>query len=191
MHLTPALLRTRARRARRPCHLFFSARARRFDLPVIYVNDNFGHWRSDFAEVFTHCTRRKARGRQVSRRLKPGRNDYFILKPRHSGFFATSLAPLLEHLKIDRLILAGIAANLCVLFTAHDAHMHRYPIIVLSDCQFGLTTIQFLGGITSGRVIFADDDAEPLLGVTALESVGILVDTANKTLKRLPAIPLK
>jgi clan AA aspartic protease len=61
----------------------------------------------------------------------------------------------------------------------------------IKEFQFGLTTIQFMGEVTSGRVIFGDDDAEPLLGVTALESVGILVDAANKTLKRLPAIPLK
>jgi clan AA aspartic protease len=61
----------------------------------------------------------------------------------------------------------------------------------VKEFQFGLAQIEFMGEITSGRVIFADDDTEPLLGVTALESVGILVDTANKTLKRLPAIPLK
>ena len=48
-----------------------------------------------------------------------------------------------------------------------------------------------MGEITSGRVIFGPDDAAPLLGVTALESVGILVDPANRTLKRMPAIPLK
>lgn len=61
----------------------------------------------------------------------------------------------------------------------------------LKEFHFGLATIEFMGEITSGRVIFNDDNAEPLLGVTALESVGILVDAANKTLKRLPAIPLK
>ena len=61
----------------------------------------------------------------------------------------------------------------------------------VEEYEFGLTTIQFMGEITSGRVIFGEDGIEPLLGVTALESVGILVDTANKTLKRLPAIPLK
>jgi hypothetical protein len=38
---------------------------------------------------------------------------------------------------------------------------------------------------------FGPDDREPLLGVTALESVGITVDPANRQLKRLPAIPLK
>ncbi|MEK6676263.1 MAG: retroviral-like aspartic protease family protein [Planctomycetota bacterium] len=61
----------------------------------------------------------------------------------------------------------------------------------LQEYQFGLVEITFMGEITAGRVIFGPDNAEPLLGVTALESVGITVDPANKTLKRLPAIPLK
>lgn len=61
----------------------------------------------------------------------------------------------------------------------------------IKEYEFGLATIRFMGEITSGRVIFGEDGIEPLLGVTALESVGILVDAANKTLKRLPAIPLK
>jgi clan AA aspartic protease len=61
----------------------------------------------------------------------------------------------------------------------------------IKEYAFGLAAIRFMGEITSGRVIFGEDDSEPLLGVTALESVGILVDAANKTLKRLPAIPLK
>ena len=59
------------------------------------------------------------------------------------------------------------------------------------EYDFGLVVIEFMGEITAGRVIFGPDDAEPLLGVTALESVGILVDPANRTLKRMPAIPLK
>ena len=61
----------------------------------------------------------------------------------------------------------------------------------VEEYEFGLATIRFMGEITSGRVIFGDDDIEQLLGVTALESVGIVVDAAKKTLKRLPAIPLK
>ena len=61
----------------------------------------------------------------------------------------------------------------------------------VQEYKFGLATIRFMGEITSGRVIFGEDDAEPLLGVTALESVGIVLDPAKKTLKRLPAIPLK
>jgi nicotinamidase-related amidase len=110
------------------------SRAHAAEIPVVYVNDNFGHWRSSFSEVHAHCTRKSARGRDVATRLKPSRRDYFILKPRHSAFFATSLVPLLQDLSARRLILTGIATNLCVLFTAHDAHMHGYPLIVLSDC---------------------------------------------------------
>jgi clan AA aspartic protease len=60
-----------------------------------------------------------------------------------------------------------------------------------TEYDFGLAEIEFMGEITSGRVIFGPDDADPILGVTALESVGILVDPANHTLKRMPAVPLK
>ncbi len=60
-----------------------------------------------------------------------------------------------------------------------DGTTHDYP--------FGLVEIRFMGEITGGRVIFGPDDAEPLLGVTALESVGITIDPASRTLKRLPA----
>jgi nicotinamidase-related amidase len=112
----------------------FRDKARKAGVPVIYVNDNFGHWRSNFGDVYKHCTRKTARGRSVVTSLRPGQDDYFILKPRHSAFFETSLVPLLEDLKIKNLILAGIATNLCVLFTAHDAHMHGYKMTVLSDC---------------------------------------------------------
>jgi nicotinamidase-related amidase len=112
----------------------FRGRCHRAQMPVIYVNDNFGLWHSEFLEVYKHCTHRAARGHIVAERLNPTLNDYFILKPRHSAFFATSLIPLLEHLQARRLILSGIATNLCVLFTAHDAHMRQYPLVVLSDC---------------------------------------------------------
>lgn len=64
-----------------------------------------------------------------------------------------------------------------------DGSVKEYP--------FGLVRIEFMGETTAGRIIFGDEDCEPLLGVTVLESVGIVVDPANKTLKRLPAIPLK
>jgi nicotinamidase-related amidase len=110
------------------------ARARKAKIPVIYVNDNFGSWRSDFDDVYRHCTRADSRGKSVVQKLKPHQDDYFILKPRHSAFYATSLVPLLEDLNVRHLILAGVATNLCVLFTAHDAHMREYKLTVLSDC---------------------------------------------------------
>lgn len=61
----------------------------------------------------------------------------------------------------------------------------------LEEYEFGLAEISFMGEVTAGRVIFGPDNVEPLLGVTALESVGITIDPASGTLKRLPAIPLK
>ncbi len=107
---------------------------RRKGVPVIYVNDNFGHWRSNFGDVFNHCTRAGARGAEIARALKPDPQDYFVLKPKQSAFFATSLVPLLSHLGTRRLVMAGIATNLCVAFSAHDAHMHDFKVIILSDC---------------------------------------------------------
>ncbi|WP_434387552.1 cysteine hydrolase family protein [Melittangium boletus] len=112
----------------------FAEQMRKANVPVIYVNDNFDQWHSDFAELYRYCTRKDARGRAVARALKPAPDDYFILKPKHSAFFATSLVPLLEHLGTKRLLMAGLATNLCVFFSAHDAHMHEYKITVLSDC---------------------------------------------------------
>ena len=59
------------------------------------------------------------------------------------------------------------------------------------ECPFGLAQIEVMGEVTAGRVIFRPEGTEPILGVTALESVGITVDPTNQTLRRLPAIPLK
>jgi clan AA aspartic protease len=61
----------------------------------------------------------------------------------------------------------------------------------VKELPYGLAKIEFMGETTAGRVIFGSSEAEPILGVTALGSVGIVIDPANKTLKRLPAIPLK
>ena len=103
-------------------------------VPAIYINDNFGQWRSDFRRTVAHCTARSSPGHRVSRRLRPTARDYFVLKPKHSGFFDTTLDTLLETLGIRRVILTGIAGNICVLFTANDAYMREYKIFAPSDC---------------------------------------------------------
>ncbi len=61
------------------------------------------------------------------------------------------------------------------------------------EVKMDVTTgdIEFMGDLTAGLLIFGDADAEPLLGVTALESVGVEVDPVNQRLKRLPAVRLK
>ncbi len=67
-------------------------------------------------------------------RLKPDEEDYFVLKPKHSGFFSTTLEILLNHLKTNTVVLTGIAGNICVLFTANDAYMRDFQLVVPSDC---------------------------------------------------------
>jgi nicotinamidase-related amidase len=109
-------------------------RAKQYQIPCIYVNDNFGHWKSDFRRIVEQCTVETAPGAAVSRSLLPEEDDYFVLKPKHSGFHATALDTLLDYLAVDTLILTGIAANICVLFTANDAHMRDYGLIVPIDC---------------------------------------------------------
>jgi nicotinamidase-related amidase len=112
----------------------FKRRATAAGIPSIYINDNFGRWRSDFRRTVAHSTARSSPGRVVSRRLRPTDRDYFVLKPKHSGFYDTTLDTLLETLGIRRVILTGIAGNICVLFTANDAYMRDLRIFAPADC---------------------------------------------------------
>jgi nicotinamidase-related amidase len=109
-------------------------RAHKAGVPVIYVNDNFGRWRSDFKRIVTHCLRDDVRGRPITELLAPAEDDYFVLKPKHSGFFSTALELLLEYLGARRLVLTGFAGNNCVLFTANDAYMRDYNLLIPADC---------------------------------------------------------
>ena len=112
----------------------FKRRTAAAGVPTIYINDNFGQWRSDFRRTVAHCTARSSPGRLVSRRLRPTSRDYFVLKPKHSGFYDTTLDTLLDALRVRRVILAGIAGNICVLFTANDAYMRDFQIFAPADC---------------------------------------------------------
>lgn len=109
-------------------------RARQAGVPVIYANDNFGRWRSDFNKIVEHCLRDQVRGEPIAELLKPENDDYFVLKPKHSGFFSTTLDLLLEYLGVRTLILTGFACNNCVLFTANDAYMRDYRLVIPADC---------------------------------------------------------
>ncbi len=114
-------------------------RAKQARVPAIYVNDNFGRWKSDFRVTIDHCMKKDVRGREVAEILRPKEEDYFVLKPKHSGFFATTLETLLRYLGSKTLILTGIAGNFCVLFTANDAYMRDYELIVPRDCTVSNT----------------------------------------------------
>lgn len=122
--------------------LSLKKRLKKQGAPVIYVNDNFGDWKSDWKKVFEKCSAPGALGRPLALKLAPEPDDYFVLKPKHSGFYLTPLELLLEKLRTKRLIITGIAGNLCVLFTAHDAHMREYEVEVPRDCIASNTPTQ-------------------------------------------------
>jgi nicotinamidase-related amidase len=108
-------------------------RARERRIPVIYANDNFGRWTSDFRQVVEHC-RASTNGRGIVEMLEPAEDDYFVLKPKQSAFFATTLETLLLYLGARTLLVAGFATDMCVLFSANDAYLRDYHLVVPVDC---------------------------------------------------------
>jgi nicotinamidase-related amidase len=109
------------------------ARARAAGVPCIYANDNFGRWRSDFREIVRHVCEDGVRGQPVAELLRPDADDYFVLKPRHSAFYGTSLELLLGHFHTRTLLITGVAGNNCVVASATDAYMRGYQIVVPPD----------------------------------------------------------
>ncbi len=151
----PALLETALPAARAIAKL--KQRARQAEIPVIYANDNFGRWRSDFNHTVAHCLEGGVRGEELARLLKPEQKDYFILKPKHSGFFETSLRILLEYLASRTLILAGFTGDICVMFTAKDAYMADYRLVIPSDCVASVAADQNIFALEyMQRVLKAD-----------------------------------
>src|SRR3977135_2126636 len=147
-------------------------RAKKAGVPVIYVNDNFGRWQSDFRRQVQHCLRGDSRGHEIVALLQPDEDDYFVLKPKHSGFFSTTLETLLRYLRSQTLIITGIAGNFCVLFTANDAYMRDFNLLVPSDCTVSNTKKEndsalrlmkkFLKADTrpSSRIVFRDSQGK-------------------------------
>jgi nicotinamidase-related amidase len=124
-----------AKRAKPAAHCIaeLRRRARAAGVPTIYANDNFGRWTSDFRQVVDHC-RESENGRDIVRLLEPTGDDYFVLKPKQSAFFATTLETLLLYLGARTLVLTGFATDMCVLFSAHDAYLRDYRLLVPRDC---------------------------------------------------------
>jgi nicotinamidase-related amidase len=110
------------------------ARAKTLGIPAVYVNDNFGRWRSDQQALLDHALEEGRPGRAMVEALLPEPDDYFVLKPKHSAFFSTTLDTLLAYLGARTLILTGVAGNICVFFSANDAYMRDFGLVVPADC---------------------------------------------------------
>ena len=122
-----------------PCLARLKRRCRDAGVPAIYANDNSGQWRSDFKFVVQESLGQGSLGADITRQLEPRPDDYFVLKPKHSAFFATPLEILLDHVRAERLLIAGVAGDQCVLNTAVDARMRDFEVVVPSDCIASLT----------------------------------------------------
>ena len=109
------------------------ARATRARVPVIYINDNLGKWRSDVDALVEWCARPGIPGAPIVELLRPRASDYVILKPTLSGFYDTPLETMLRLGGVRTLVITGFAADNCVLFTAADAYMREYKVIVPRD----------------------------------------------------------
>jgi nicotinamidase-related amidase len=136
-------------------------KAREAGVPTIYVNDNFGQWRSDMSKLLRYCLRPEAAGRVFVEQLRPDDADYFVLKPMHSAFYQTPLDLLLRELGASSVILSGLATNSCILCTAHDANMRNLNIIVPRDCCTARTAqehkqaLEHVGAMADAKVLLS------------------------------------
>jgi nicotinamidase-related amidase len=138
-------------------------RAQRANVPVIYVNDNFGKWRSDFRQQLGHVLEEGVRGEDVAELLRPDKDDYFVLKAKHSGFYHTQLDLLLDYLAVKTVVLTGFTTDICVLFTAADAYMRDLQIIIPEDCCAAASVedheyaLEHMARVLDARVMMSED----------------------------------
>lgn len=143
--------------------------AKALGIPVVYVNDNFGRWQSNINDIIDHCLNDGVRGESVVRLLKPESDDYIVLKPKHSAFYATTLDALLAYLHTEKLILTGISTDLCVLFAANDAYMRDFVLCVPADCVAAGTTADTEAALAyMKRILQADTSPSHQLNLAEL-----------------------
>lgn len=128
-----------ARQITQPLHDLCS-RYRQAGQPVIFINDNLARWQDSFDDLLGRVASSGAKGKAMVEMLHPNPFDYRLLKPRHSGFFETSLPSLLSHLDVKRVVVAGLAADSCVLCTVMDAHVRGFESVVSLDTTAAQTT---------------------------------------------------
>lgn len=106
--------------------------AEEHNLPIIYVNDHYRLWQSNPDIIIQHCT--NDANQPIILKVKPKPSDYFLIKPQHSAFFQTPLLSLLCELGKTHIIMAGIAGDICVLFSAKDAYMYQFSMHIPKNC---------------------------------------------------------
>jgi nicotinamidase-related amidase len=143
-------------------------RFKKAEAPVIYVNDNFGLWKNSFSRTL-EAARSSELGEKVISKLLPDNDDYHVLKPQRSGFYATPLEVLLSELTVSTVVVTGVTTDICVLFTAHDAYMRGFKVWVPSDCSAAVEEGQHKEAIQLlERIADADVDPSSEIEIAAL-----------------------
>ncbi len=138
-------------------------RAKESGVPVIYVNDNYNDWTKDFDALIERVTADSEKGRKIVDLVRPDEDDYYILKPQRSGFYATPLGVLLLSMNVSKIIITGVTTDICVLFTAHDAHMRGFSVQIPSDCAAAVEeehhkfALDFLQRVADVEVLNSED----------------------------------
>ena len=139
------------------CTARLKQRLTRTDVQSIYANDNYGIWRSDFHTLLEQCREGGGEAAEIAGLLAPASNDITVVKPRHSAFYETPLQLLLQQLKARELVIAGVASEWCVLFTAMDAYVRGYSLRVPSDCIASASRENHAAAVNYlGKVLGAD-----------------------------------
>ena len=145
-------------------------RCKKVGIPAIYVNDNRGRWRSDISAVLRHCLRAQSPGRQMTKLLVPEPEDYIVLKPKHSPFYASPLQTILDYIGARVAIVAGVTTNACVLIAAGDLHVRDFQLFVPADCVAALTDREHRRSLDVMKNSFdADTTSSPRLNLARLK----------------------
>jgi nicotinamidase-related amidase len=107
------------------------ARAQDEDVPIIYVNDNYGDWNSSAEELLQAGL--DGEHPELVEPLRPPDDAMFVIKARHTIFYGTPLEHLLKSHDIDRLVLTGQVTEQCVLYSALDAYVRDLAVAVPTD----------------------------------------------------------
>lgn len=107
------------------------ASAREQEVPVIYVNDNFGDWNSSSEELAEHA--KQGTHPELVEPVLPPAGASFVIKARHSTFYETPLEYLLDEMAVDRLVLAGQVTEQCILYSALDAYVRHFRVAIPTD----------------------------------------------------------
>jgi len=109
-------------------------RVRRRGIPAIYLNEEDSRFRPSFSRQLKRCLCEPVRGRPIAQLLRPEEEDFFVLRSQQPAGLMARLDAMLQSFQAGTLIFAGMAASLCLLFTANDTYLSDFRLLVPRDC---------------------------------------------------------